>query len=217
MDAEQVSRAYWPEDMRKLINFILGTLLAGLLILAPVYLAVLLILKATQSLMQLVRPVAALIPEWVAHEEALALIFLLLLFFLVGLSVRTRWGHAMWDRCEPLFRKIPGYSIFRGFTRRLAGDQREESWKPALAEIEDALVPAFIIETLPDGRFTVFVPAVPAPFTGAVYVLSPERVHPVDVPFTLAIHAVSRWGLGCKDLVAAMTPVETRPRKATSP
>ena len=27
----------------------------------------------------------------------------------------------MWDRFEPLFRKILGYSIFRGFTRPLAG------------------------------------------------------------------------------------------------
>jgi uncharacterized membrane protein len=202
--------------MSKLINFILGSLLAGLLILAPVYLGVLLILKATQSLMQLVRPLTKLIPDWIAHGEALVLILVLLLCFLVGLSVRTRRGQAMWDRCEPLFRKIPGYSIFRGLTQRLAGDKREESWQPALAEIEDALVPAFIIETLADGRFTVFVPAVPAPFTGAVYVLDPERVHPVDVPFTHAIHAVSRWGLGCKDLVAAMTPIGTRPGKATS-
>ena len=202
--------------MGKFINLVLSSLLAGVLILAPVYLAVLLLLKATQSFMQLVSPVAKLLPDWVAHEELVALILVLLLCLLVGLSVRTQRGQTIWDRSEPLFRKIPGYSIFRGFTRRLAGDKREESWKPALAEIEDALVPAFIIETLVDGRFTVFVPAVPAPFSGAVYILDPERVHPVDVPFMHAIHAVSRWGLGCKELVAAMTPIETRPRKATS-
>ena len=77
-------------------------------------------------------------------------------------------------------------------------------WKPALAEIEDALVPAFIIEELEDGRFTVFVPSVPTPFAGAVYILSRERVHPLDVPFTQAIKSVSRWGSGSKDLVAAM-------------
>ena len=32
-------------------------------------------------------------------------------------------------------------------------------WKPVLAEIEDALVPAFIVEELDDERFTVFVPS----------------------------------------------------------
>ena len=52
------------------------------------------------------------------------------------------------------------------------------------AEIEDALVPAFIVEELDDGRFTVFVPSVPTPFAGAVYILSRERVHLVDIPFT---------------------------------
>jgi uncharacterized membrane protein len=86
----------------------------------------------------------------------------------------------------------------------LAGDGEEHTWKPALAEIEDALVPAFIIEELDDGRFTVFVPSVPTPLAGAVYVLRPERVHILDIPFTQAISIISRWGSGSKDLVAAM-------------
>ena len=63
--------------------------------------------------------------------------------------------------------------------------------------------PAFIIEELADGRFTVFVPSVPTPFA-AVYVLTPERVHPLDVPFTQALQSISRWGSGSKELVEAM-------------
>jgi uncharacterized membrane protein len=86
----------------------------------------------------------------------------------------------------------------------MAGKSEENIWKPALAEIEDALVPAFIVEELDDGRFTVFVPSVPTPFAGAVYILGRDRVHPVDIPFTQAIKTVSRWGSGSKDLVAAM-------------
>ena len=77
-------------------------------------------------------------------------------------------------------------------------------WKPALAEIEEALVPAFIIEEFEDGRFTVFVPSAPTPLSGSIYILTPERVHSVDVPFTHAIKALSRWGSGSKELVAAM-------------
>jgi hypothetical protein len=75
----------------------------------------------------------------------------------------------------------------------MAGESQEHAWQPALAEIEEGLVPAFIIEELEDGRFTIFVPSVPTPFAGAVYVLSRERVHPLDIPFTQAIQAVSRW------------------------
>jgi uncharacterized membrane protein len=102
-----------------------------------------------------------------------------------------------------LFDRIPGYAVFRSLTLQLVGQGRENAWKPAFVEIEEALVPAFI-EEHEDGRFTVFVPSVPRPFAGAVYVLSRERVHPLDVPFTQAIKPVSRWGAGCKDLIAAM-------------
>jgi len=92
----------------------------------------------------------------------------------------------------------------RGLTQQLAGTSRENVWQPALAEIEDALVPAFIIEEHDDGRFTVFVPSVPTPFAGAVYILAPERVHPVDIPFTQAIQSIGKWGSGAKEFVAAM-------------
>ena len=89
-------------------------------------------------------------------------------------------------------------------TRQLAGDSRENAWKPALVEIEEALVPAFIVEELDDGRFAVFVPSVPTPLAGAIYILIAERVHPVDVPFAHAVKVITRWGVGSGELVAAM-------------
>ena len=85
-----------------------------------------------------------------------------------------------------------------------AGKNEENAWKPALAELEDALVPAFIVEELDDGRYTVLVPSIPTPLAGAVYILDRDRVHAIDVPFTQAVRAISQWGSGSKDLVAAM-------------
>ena len=105
---------------------------------------------------------------------------------------------------KAFFERLPGYGLLRSLTQRLANDGDETAWKPALVELEDALVPAFIIEELDDGRLTVFVPSVPTPLAGAVYILSRERVHALDIPFTQAIRSVSRWGSGSKDLVAAM-------------
>jgi uncharacterized membrane protein len=86
----------------------------------------------------------------------------------------------------------------------MSGESGESAWQPALVEIEDALVPGFIIEELDEGQFTVFIPSVPTPLAGAVYVLARERVHPLDVPFTSAIQVISKWGSGSKALVAAM-------------
>ena len=187
-----------------------STFFGGLLVVVPLYLSVLLLLKAMQSVVGLVRPIAMLLPEWFPAEHALSLLLVIILCFLIGAAVRTPAGRAIRERIEKsLFERIPGYALLRSLTQRIAGKDEERAWKPALVEIEDALVPAFIIEELDDGRFTVFVPSVPTPFAGAVYVLAPERVHPLDVPFTQALQSVSRWGSGSKALVAAMETENT--------
>jgi uncharacterized membrane protein len=184
---------------------IVPTLVAGVLFVLPIYLAILLLAKAMKSLGRLVQPVAALLPDWLPAETIVSMLLVLVLCFLVGVALRTRSGQAARMRVEnSLFQKIPGYTMFRSMTRQMTGDSRENAWKPALAEIEDALVPAFIVEELDDGRFTVFVPSVPTPLAGAVYILTAARVHPVDVPFTQAIKVITRWGSGCSELVAAM-------------
>ena len=77
------------------------------------------------------------------------------------------------------------------------------------------LCPPLSLKKLDDGRLTVFVPSSPTPLAGAIYILNPERVHRLNVPFTQAVKAVTRWGLGSKALVEAMqerrTPVITNP------
>ena len=191
--------------MKKLRDFIVNRLVAGVLVVAPIYLAALLVLKAMKSLTNLVRPLAKLLPKWLPADHIFSLLLVLVICLLIGITVRTRTGRATWGRMEKsIFQKIPGYPIVRSFTQQLAGETQGEAWQPALAEIEEALVPAFIIEELEDELFTVFVPSAPTAFSGAVYILSQDRVHRVNVPITCALKAVSRWGSGSKDLVAAM-------------
>jgi uncharacterized membrane protein len=185
--------------------FVVRAIVSGVLIVVPLYLTVLLLLKAMKSVVAVVRPLAMVFPAWVPAEHLLSLLLVLLLCFLVGVAVRTPAGRALQERIgQVLFDHLPGFALVRSLTHRLAGREEENVWQPALAEIEEALVPAFIIEALADGRFTVFVPSVPTPFAGAVYILNRDRVHPLDVPFTQALRSVSQWGAGAKDLVAAM-------------
>jgi len=192
--------------MKLVREFVANALIGGALVVLPLYLAVLLLLKGMQAVAGLVRPIAGLLPQWMPAENILALLLVLVVCFVVGLAVRTRAGRNITGRIEAaVFGKIPGYTMIRGLTQRIAGDTSENVWKTALVEIEDALVPAFIIEEHDDGRFTVFVPSVPTPFAGAVYVLNAARVHPIDVPFAQALQSISKWGSGSKDLVAAMT------------
>ena len=195
--------------MKKAFSYIVDRCITGILVIAPVYLACVLLLKGLKTLVGLMEPVSNMLPESVPAEDVIALVILLFFCLVVGVAVRTTLGRNIRIYLEgSLFRKIPGYALFQSLTLRLAGEKYDEAWQSALVEIEDALVPGFIIEVLEDGRFTVFVPSVPTPMAGAVYILTPDRVHRLDVPFRQAVMAVSKWGSGCKDLVAAMNQAE---------
>jgi len=202
--------------MKHAVGFIMRALAAGLLVVVPIYLALLLLLKALGSVAALVRPVAVLLPDSIPAEKALSLLLVLLICLVVGLAIRTRAGQAARNQLErTFFQRIPGYAMLRNLTQQIAGKSRGNVWKPALYRTDEGLVPAFIIETFDDGRYTVFVPSIPTPFAGAVYVLDANRVHPLDVPFTEALNTVSRWGSGAKDLVAAMEKAKTTPPTPT--
>jgi uncharacterized membrane protein len=191
--------------MRTIAEFMKTTLIGGILIVLPVYIAVLLILKALQGLLAAVKPITAAIPGSVEFEEILAILVLAVICFVAGLIVRTRVGFRAKNAVERrVLQRLPGYTLLRGLTGRVTGQADEPSFAPALAEIEEALVPALIVEKLEDGSYTVLVPSVPTPMAGAIYILPPERVHPVDVPFTVALKVFSKWGTGAGEFVRAM-------------
>lgn len=190
--------------MKKSLLFIAKAILGGFLVIVPIYLSVLLLLKAMKTIGVLVRPLTKLMPEYLPAEGLLSLLLVLLICFLIGVAILTPSGRAARERVEKsFFERIPGYALFKSLTQQIAADSREKVWKPALVEIEEALVPAFIIEELEEG-YTVFVPSVPTPLAGAIYILDRKRVHLLDVPFTQAIKVVSRWGSGAEDLLLAM-------------
>jgi uncharacterized membrane protein len=191
--------------MKQALVFTTRALFAGLLIVVPIYLAILLLLQSMKSVAGLVRPIALLLPEWVPAETALSLLLVLVVCFLIGVAVRTRVGQAARHKIErTFFERIPGYALLRSLTQQMAGKSRENVWKPALLDGDEGLMLVFIIEEFADGRYTVFVPSIPTPLAGAVYVVERKRVHPLDVPFTDALRMVSKWGSGARDLVAAM-------------
>src|SRR5262245_2111743 len=191
--------------MKQMFQSIVKAFVGGLLIVMPIYLSVFLLLKIARSVAGVVRPIARLLPEWFPAEGILSVLLVVMVCCLIGVVARTTRGRMLRERIErTLTEKLPGYALFRGLTQQVAGKSEDRVWEPALAEIEEALVPAFIIEELDDGRFTVFVPAAPTPFAGSVYILTPERVHPLNIPFAQAVRSLTRWGSGSKELVAAM-------------
>lgn len=201
--------------MRTLAEFMKTTLIGGILIVLPIYVSLLLLAKAASGLLALVKPITAAVPASVEVRQIFAILVLAVICFIAGLIARTGPGLRAKNAFEQaVLEKLPGYALVRGLAGRVAGQVDETTFAPALVEIEDALVPALIIEELEDELYTVLVPSVPTPMAGALYILPRERVHPVDVPFTAALKVFSRWGTGAGEFVQAMRRTSKSPISA---
>jgi len=166
------------------------------------------------------RSVPSRIPAEQFRGITTAILLLVVICFVLGIIVRTGPRLRPKNAVEQaVFEKMPGYTFLRGLTKRLTGSSEEQTLQPALVEIEEALVPAFIVEELEDGSYTVLVPSAPTPMAGSIYILSRERVHPVAISFTTAIGVFSKWGTGAGEFVRAMKTVpvvQPRPQPAGS-
>ena len=192
--------------MKGLAELTKTTLIGGLLVILPIYLSILLLAKTLSGVLALMSPVTAAIPAAAQFRQVIAILIVLAVCLVAGIVVRTgpgRWAKIALERS--VLERIPGYTLVRGLAERLGGDDRGGTFQPALVELEDALAPAFIIEELSDGRYTVLVPSVPTPAAGSLFIMPRARVHPIDVPFTQAVKVISKWGTGAGELARGVS------------
>jgi uncharacterized membrane protein len=201
--------------VKHLLAFLKATLLGGVIVVLPAWLAVLLVLKALGHLEIFVKPVSSHLPQTIAHPRVIGILVLVGLCFLVGAAIQTAIGQRAERAAErAVLEKIPGYTVLRSLASRLSDHAETASFQPALVEMEEALVPAFIVERHSGDRCTVFIPSVPTPMAGAVYIIDNNRVHPLDLPAVSVMQCISKWGGGSDKLLAAYDAARVR---ATSP
>lgn len=202
--------------MKAIGEFLKTTCVGGFFIILPIGLLVLILVKLVDIVSPLAVPIAGFLPEQFRFPVVLALLLLLLISFAAGLLALTRVGQAAgrWIERSTL-EHIPGYKVFRSLTHRIGEVEDTSKFAPALVEIEEALVPAFIIEDLHDGHYTVFVPAVPTVATGTVYIIEAARVHHIDAPFMAVAKCVTKFGIGSAELLRSMRhPLPAGPNDA---
>jgi uncharacterized membrane protein len=183
-------------------TFLRQTLLGGLFVVLPVTVILLLLARAVASIRAAMEPFAAALPFEALFPGIWAVLALVLLSFLAGLILQLRLVRGFTAKVGHwLAERFPFLAFVRRFEESLLGKTADLPIKPALVEIEEALVPAFVVEELADGRCVVFVPAVPNPMQGAVYILTRERVHLIDASVRQVARCVSHWGVGLEELV----------------
>jgi len=190
--------------MRQLLRFFGTTFVGGLLVILPIYLAIILLLKGVKTLIGLVKPIAALVPESSLHPDAVAIILAVVACFIAGLVARgfprSKAGAAFEEK---VLERIPGYAMLRSATRALLGTS-DATLQMALVEMEEGLVVGVLTEHHPQGWVTVFIPDTPTPASGALFLFPEHRVHPVDIPFRSGLKIASRYGRGAGAMLAGL-------------
>jgi uncharacterized membrane protein len=190
--------------MKAIWKFIGRTLLGGLLVLLPAYLAILLIVKGVMGLTHLIKPLLNVLPMGPEHHALVSLLVVVAASFIVGLAVTTWPGRPLGRWIDNgLLDRIPGYTFIRSMLGRAFGEQSAE-FRVAFIEFDDNTALGYVVEEHANGNFTVFLPSSPTPFSGSVLLMPAHRVHIVDVPFTQAFGSMTKWGTGMREVAKSL-------------
>jgi uncharacterized membrane protein len=191
---------------RKFVDFVKNTVMTGFFVLLPVLLIVGLIGWGLAIIFGVLKPIMDLFAIKSAGGMISATLGGLILFavgcFLTGFFVRLQIGKVTQDWVEGiLLDKVPGYTMFKNLTQRLAGKQGLE-FAPALVDLygTDAWAVGLIVEELEDGQLTVFVPVSPTPTVGQVYLMPESRVKKLDAKLVDVVNSLTQWGQGSDKL-----------------
>jgi uncharacterized membrane protein len=183
----------------------LGTVVYGLIVIVPIGVVFLLLVKLTEILEKIAAPLGlesnfgAAIALVIAI--VVAILFVLLLSWFVGTVMRRFISYQKFE--TTFLNQVPGYqivaSIAKGFVKG------EASYPPALIEIHGpgTGVMGFVMEEHANDLFTVYIPSVPVPTVGNVYIVKRERLTLLEARGTDITDCISQWGIGSKKIVAA--------------
>ena len=191
--------------LSRFINFLKTTALGGLLVIVPIAIVLFVLGQLMLALLTVANDALAWLGIGINDAlvmSAIALLVLVGLCFVTGLVVRTRAGDALkrWFS-RNVAKRIPMYGAISNLTRRYAGIDGEE-FAPVEVDLYDSGTHAmgFLVETLPDGRCTVFVPTAPVATVGNLFLVASEKVRRIDASVADTVSVITQWGVDAAGL-----------------
>lgn len=194
--------------MKFVFEFLKTTAVTGFVVLLPVGLALAAIEELFDTVVLITQPLAAyFLEDEFLSGTVIAIIFLFLLFFFVGVIATSRTGKQFGHWLEKTFLKKLGiYSMLKHFTQQFSNNNDKEGYFPAVLTQGDTQVLAFIIEEHKNKRLTVFIPHAPMGISGTVQCVSPEHVSKLNASRMDILDCQRYWGLGTKALLEQIKP-----------
>lgn len=194
--------------MNRLKQFIRTTFVGGFLIVLPIVILLIVLNWLFATLTDYIRPITNILIQTARVNEFiasfLAVVFIVLVFFLVGLLVKTEIGKVSFQAIEDKFlAKIFGYRIIKETVLQIFGEEKKVFRAVALVKLfgNDTLMTAFVTDEHSDGSYTVFIPSGPAPTAGFVYHVQKEQITIIDIPVDQALRTILSLGAGSKKLI----------------
>jgi uncharacterized membrane protein len=187
-------------------RFLRATLVGGILFLVPLILVVFVIGKALDIAARVVEPLAAALP---AHSVIglstpvfLAALLIFLFCMLSGLFARTRAARRIVAWLEGgVLTSVPGYEFLKNVGQTVLGVTPPHMPPAVLVRFDDSWQLAFVMDRLADGRVTVYVPTAPNPYSGAVHVVTADRIEALAMSPAAALKCLGRLGGGAGALL----------------
>ncbi|MCP4846611.1 MAG: DUF502 domain-containing protein [Verrucomicrobiaceae bacterium] len=194
--------------MNRIKQFFISTIIGGLLVILPVALFLFIMNWVFGIVRAAIAPLTNVLLERTAMPEivadAIVVVTLILLCFVVGMVLRTRIGKWIYSLLETkLLKKAPGYGIIKETVAQFIGNKKSPFSATALVQIfgNDTMVSAFITDEHSDGSFTVFVPTGPNPTSGNIYHLPARLVTKLDAPADEMMRSIISCGAGSSALL----------------
>jgi uncharacterized membrane protein len=197
---------------KRLRKFFRTTLIGGFVALAPLTLIILLFRWVINLIGRNLTPVVDRIlqdpdpnPFFKLALYIITFAAILLLFFIIGIIVRTRMSVFLNKAEERYLQKIPGYKLAKETVQQFFGKNRSFFREVVLVDIFNTgvLMTGFITDDR-DEIVTVFVPTGPNPTSGNIYHLPKERVLKTNASVDSGMKSIISCGAGSGEIFSQL-------------
>lgn len=195
--------------MKKTISFIKDRIITGVLVIVPIAVIVILLSDTIKKLITFTSPLTSnmeiggiLVRTIVAG--ILLIIIIGLLFFVCGLLLKTYLGKRFKNWLErTILENIPFFNTINSVIHQITGVEKGNyaAVEVSLHGNENKLL-GIHTDTLPDGRFVVYIPFAPIVNIGQVYIISRENVKILDISLKDFMDIISKIGFEANKIYA---------------
>jgi uncharacterized membrane protein len=183
-----------------------NTFVAGILLLLPILVAIVVVREAVRLLKEVVDPLAKMLPFerilGVQAENVVSFVLLLAVCLLAGLFATTAAGRriTLWLE-RHILQYLPLYGWAMTMVRNLLNTGSDRPTEVVLLDIGDGIEQVAWVTGRPvPGKAVVYVPDPPDGQSGAVFLTPEEKIRPAGLTMIQALDLLRRLGGGSTEM-----------------